>query len=166
MVYKCVCEKGEVDFSRVASKSPLDIDEVNRAGADITVDKDMLKTAEQAEIEINEEIELVKKQKEEKSQYRAEYLAHNDDMDDQMNDLIEDVGNNRDLFYIYGDKKYMSPAQCCDKFKESGLTPPNFLLPPDHDNHIPPHIIAMTLLKMYTNKKQEEDEDLINNKDL
>lgn len=62
----------------------------------------------------------------------------------------------RDLFYIYGDKKYLSPAQCYDKFKTAGLDVPHFLLPPEDEKHIPPHIVAMTLLQMYSDKVAQE----------
>lgn len=62
----------------------------------------------------------------------------------------------RNLFYVYGDGTYLSPAQCHDKFKASGLEVPHFLLPPEHKDHIPPHIVAMTLLQKYSDKVAEE----------
>eukprot|EP00484_Ammonia_sp_Unknown_P010295 CAMPEP_0197072360 /NCGR_PEP_ID=MMETSP1384-20130603/210058_1 /TAXON_ID=29189 /ORGANISM="Ammonia sp." /LENGTH=491 /DNA_ID=CAMNT_0042511177 /DNA_START=229 /DNA_END=1705 /DNA_ORIENTATION=+ len=136
-----------------------DDDENDDEEVDIRVTNDMLKAAEKAEVGINEEAQTAQRRREERSRWKTEYMAQNDDMDDQMNSLIEDVGNNRDLFYIYGDKKYLSPAQCHDKFKAAGLTPPQFLLPPDNPNHIPPHIVAMTLLKMYTENEKQNFND-------
>ena len=165
LLYKCVCARA--DFARLLDESPGDstTDVTNRAGMEIDITNDMLKAAENAESKINEEVELAKKDKEERSKWKTEYASKNDDMDDQMNNLITEVGNNRNLFYIHGDEKYMSAAQCYDKFKEAGLTPPQFLLPPEDQNHIPPHIIAMTLLKMYTAPSQEKVDDL-DKKDL
>jgi len=178
--YKCVCavsdDDDDVKFDRVASKSAMrglkrhrdddddeddddDDDENDDEEVDIRVTNDMLKAAEKAEVGINEEAQTAQRRREERSRWKTEYMAQNDDMDDQMNSLIEDVGNNRDLFYIYGDKKYLSPAQCHDKFKAAGLTPPQFLLPPDNPNHIPPHIVAMTLLKMYTENEKQNFND-------
>lgn len=145
LLYKCVCPAAaaDSDFSHVARVSSVEVN----AG--------MVETAKQAEIDIEKEVELGNQERDPRDVWKAEYIAHNDDIDDQMNSLIQKVGNRRDLFYIYGDSKYMSPSQCYDKFKNSGMSPPRFLLPPDNEQHIPPHIIAMTLLKMYTEKCQQ-----------
>ena len=75
MIWNCVCEKGQNDFSRVSSKTPLDMKD-DKVGDDMTVDQEMLKTAEQAEIEIHEEVELVQQQKEERDEYRAEFSTN------------------------------------------------------------------------------------------
>eukprot|EP01084_Bolivina_argentea_P088927 160565_1 len=164
LVYECVCAKSHYDegFDEVgtvsyASITPLSMDTTNGAGGNMEVTNDMVNTAKQAEEDI--EVELVAQQR-----YNREYQAVDDHVPDQLAALIQNVGSeNRDLFYIYGDEKYMSPSQCYDKFLSAGLTPPQFLLPPDNDNHIPPHIVAMTLLKMYAEQEHQVYEQLQRN---
>eukprot|EP00483_Globobulimina_turgida_P005598 UN05608 len=157
MVYKCVCQKtrksySEQGFDKLAVLSQLtpNLDPEDVAGGVMRVTDEMLTTAKQAEIDIEVEVELIKKQNDERDRWNA----MDDHVGDHLESLIEKVGNNssRDLFYIYGDNKYMSPSQCGEKFENAGLCPPHFLLPPDNIAHIPPHIVVMTLLKMYTEK--------------
>lgn len=119
----------------------------------IRVDSDMKDVADSAEKNINAQVEATR------NVYEAEFVANQGVVESQMDSLLSGVRQRRDLFYIYGNDKYLSPAQCHDKFQAAGLDVPQFLLPPDHDDHIPPHIVAMTLLKMYTAKAQEEEQD-------
>jgi len=149
-VYKCVCKQGEEEKRRLKSTS-LEMNG-HSVGQAIEVCTDMKDVADAAEKNINAEVEM----KSQADAYREEFVAQSGPMDTEMKSLITEVGNKRDVFYIYGDNKYCSPAQCYDKFKEAGLDVPQFLLPPEHDKHIPPHIVAMTLLKMYSAKLQED----------
>eukprot|EP00485_Elphidium_margaritaceum_P005256 CAMPEP_0202700780 /NCGR_PEP_ID=MMETSP1385-20130828/13946_1 /ASSEMBLY_ACC=CAM_ASM_000861 /TAXON_ID=933848 /ORGANISM="Elphidium margaritaceum" /LENGTH=318 /DNA_ID=CAMNT_0049358045 /DNA_START=133 /DNA_END=1089 /DNA_ORIENTATION=+ len=148
----CLCRQSdEMDdyaFERVASRSPDNMDVVT-----VPITKDMSKVAGQAEEDI--EVEVALKSKELDIRNRTEFMASRNTIDDEMATLIEHAGNNADFYYIYGDDNFMSPAQCFEKFKKAGLTPPNFLLPPEHKQHIPPHIVAMMLLKMYTEKNAQ-----------
>jgi len=150
-VYKCVCKQGEEEKRRLKSAS-MEMNGHAVVGHSIEVSTGMKDVAITAENNINAEVEM----KTEVDAYRAEFVASDDVVDSHLNSLLTKVGNKRDVFYIYGDNKYMSPAQCYDKFKAAGLEVPQFLLPPEDDKHIPPHIVAMTLLKMYSAKLQED----------
>ena len=50
------------------------------------------------------------------------------------------------------DKTYPSPNECFQIFKEANLLPPRFLLPPQDDKHIPPHIVALKFISKYNKK--------------
>merc|ERR1712154_624134 len=60
----------------------------------------------------------------------------------QIARLMQQMDDRPDLFYLHGDEKYPGPGYYSQKFKESGLKMPCFLLPPSDENHIPPHIVA------------------------
>ena len=65
----------------------------------------------------------------------------------QIEELMQQIESRPDLFYLHGDGKYLAPSWYGDKFEENGIKTPCFLLPPSDPNHIPPHIVAMALLR-------------------
>ena len=65
----------------------------------------------------------------------------------EIKEMMEQIDDRPDLFYLFGDDKYPGPKAYADKFVQSGLNIPCFLLPPSDEKHIPPHIVAMALLK-------------------
>ena len=146
MVDDFMCGKAEDVRLRVASKTSIDL---NTMQTNDVPEIKVTNGAEKAEGDVQENAN--------NDPYRSTFKGNEDLIDDQMKTLLNDVlrSDKRDLFYIYGNERFMSPAQCFSKFQEAGLAPPQFLLPPDHQNHIPPHLVAMTLLKMYSEKCDE-----------
>merc|ERR1712228_778337 len=65
----------------------------------------------------------------------------------EIKQMMQQIDDRPDLFYLHGDNKYPGPSFYGDKFRQAGLKMPCFLLPPNDEKHIPPHIVAMALLK-------------------
>ncbi len=48
---------------------------------------------------------------------------------------------------LAGGKEYTSPAELAHEFSKNGLPVPSWMLPPDHPEHTPPHLVLMALLE-------------------
>ena len=117
----------------------------------------MANIAKDIEMSVDEEsVNKRRKMKEQKKQNEKEYkdfTINNSKVASQIEQLMEQIEDRPDLFYLLGDDKYPGPAYYSNKFKQAGVETPCFLLPVSDKNHIPPHIVAMALLKNAAKRK-------------
>eukprot|EP01083_Nonionella_stella_P021854 60490_1 len=76
-----------------------------------------------------------------------EFQKNNSKVIVEIEQMKQQMDDRPDLFDLYSDDQYHGPSHYSDKFEQCALKTPCFLLPPSDKNHIPPHIVAMALLK-------------------
>eukprot|EP01084_Bolivina_argentea_P034167 63233_1 len=149
-VYSCVCKYHELN-----KKSMRDL---KFAKEHSNSEYSPKYTKEIADIARNIEIGMENISEKHEMNLEKDFTINNNKVVVEIEQLMQQVDDRPDLFYLYGDDKFSGPSYYYDKFEESGVTIPCFLLPPSHEKHIPPHIVAMGLLK-----KCVADNKLLNN---
>ena len=128
--YSCLCKYHQLQVDRYRTKGG------------------MKKTEEY--IHVLEDVELSKKRTRNKKTGEQSLSVNASDVLYQIKVMIKQIEDQPDILNIVGDTEYPKPHEFAQKFKEKNLSVPCFLTDPHSKDHIPPHIVAMALLKHVT----------------
>merc|ERR1712228_444594 len=137
-IYSCVCKYHTLNKQRLAAmklKKEKQIDDMANIAQNIEMRVEMEQSIKKKSMA--KDVEFVDK----------DFTMNNSKVVLEIKQMMQQIDDRPDLFYLHGDNKYPGPSFYGDKFRQAGLKMPCFLLPPNDEKHIPPHIVAMALLK-------------------